>query len=287
MPTESFEIAEALHFDEPAPGITRAVISTPLAEAEVYLQGAHVARWQPRGQDPVLFMSSKSLFAPGKAIRGGVPVIFPWFGARSDGKPGPAHGFARTMPWKVESTRLTSSGEVELTLVLAPDACQARFQVVVGASLTMSLEVRNLSPDPFTYEEALHSYFIVSDVHQTSVTGLTGTTLIDKTDGLQRKLQSTEPIRFTKETDQVHLNTAATCVIHDPVTGRSIHVGKTGSLSTIVWNPWSEKAASMADMGTGEWEHFVCVESGNAADNAVTLAPGGSHTLTTSISLQR
>jgi glucose-6-phosphate 1-epimerase len=287
MPTESFEIAGALHFDEPAPGITRAVISTPLAEAEVYLQGAHVARWQPRGQDPVLFMSSKSLFAPGKAIRGGVPVIFPWFGARSDGKPGPAHGFARTMPWAVESTSLTSSGEVELTLVLTPDDCEARFQVVIGASLRMSLEVRNLSSAPFTYEEALHSYFIVSDVHQTSVTGLAGTTLIDKTDGLQRKLQSAEPVTFTKETDQVHVNTPATCVIHDPVTGRSINVGKTGSLSTIVWNPWSAKAASMADMGTGEWEHFVCVESGNAADNAVTLAPGGSHTLTTFISLQR
>ena len=280
MPTEP------LHFDEPSPGITRAVISTPLADAEVYLQGAHLARWQPRGHDPVLFMSSKSLFAPGKAIRGGVPVIFPWFGARSDGKPGPAHGYARTAQWSVESTALTPAGDVELILVLPPDTSQVRFHITVGTSLTMSLQVQNLSPDPFTFEEALHSYFHVSDIRETLVTGLEGTTFIDKTDALHRKLQPHEPLRFTKETDQVHLNTAATCVIHDAATGRKVKVEKTGSLSTIVWNPWAEKAAGMADMGLGEWERFVCVETGNAADNAITLAPGASHTLTAVISLQ-
>lgn len=275
--------------------MTRARISTPLAEAEIWLQGAHVARWQPRGQEPVLFLSSKSLFAPGKAIRGGVPVIFPWFGARSDGRTGPAHGFARSLPWDVENSRLTESGEAELVLTLSPgdatralgfEAFHARFRVLVGASLRMELGVKNLAPVPFIYEEALHSYFAVSDIRQTFVTGLEGTTFLDKTDSFQRKLQPAEPVRCAKETDQVHLNTSATCVVHDPAWNRRILIEKSGSLSTIVWNPWSEKAAAMSDMGPGEWERMICVESGNASDNAVTLPPGGTHTLTTTISLQ-
>src|ERR1700683_5153929 len=96
--TDQFGVPGAIRFEarpedgsESGPaGLTRASISTPAAQAELYLQGAHLAHWTPRGQQSVLFLSPKSLFAPGKAIRGGVPIIFPWFGARSDGKPGRA-----------------------------------------------------------------------------------------------------------------------------------------------------------------------------------------------------
>jgi glucose-6-phosphate 1-epimerase len=287
-----FEIPGSLKLEDTPGGLVRAVISTPLAEAEVYLQGAHVARWTPRGQKPVLFMSSTSLFAPGKAIRGGVPVIFPWFGGRSGGKPGPAHGFARSMPWSLESARLTGGGEVEIAMTLSPsdatralgfDAFHARFRVTVGSVLRMELEICNDSAEPFTYEEALHTYFSVSGIHQASVSGLEGTTYIDKTDGFARKVQPAEPVRCAKETDQVHLDTSAACVVHDSAWNRRIVVEKQGSASTIVWNPWSEKAAGMADMGPGEWERMICVESGNAADNAVTLPPGASHILAATI----
>ena len=290
-----FGIAGALQFEEDPGGLIRAAISTPLCEAEIWLQGAHISRWTPEGDDPVLFMSSASAFAPGKAIRGGVPVIFPWFGGRSDGKPGPAHGFARSMVWDVESTRLLPGGEVEISLTLTPndatralgfDAFHARFRATFGATLGMDLEVRNDSPAPFTYEEALHSYFAISEISQACVTGLEDTTFIDKTDGFQRKVQPDEPVFCAKETDQVHLNTTATCIIHDDVWDRRISVEKSGSQSTIVWNPWADKAAGMADMGVGEWEAMICVETGNAADNAITLAPGESHTLTATISLQ-
>jgi glucose-6-phosphate 1-epimerase len=100
-----FDIPGAIRVEPEPGGLTRVAISTPAADADLYLQGAHLANWKPRGQRPVLFLSPKSLFAPGKAIRGGVPIIFPWFGARSDGKPGPAHGFARTSEWTIESTK--------------------------------------------------------------------------------------------------------------------------------------------------------------------------------------
>jgi len=292
---EQFSIANALRFEETPGGLIRAVISTPLAEAEIYQQGAHVAHWAPRGQKPVLFMSSKSFLTPGKPIRGGVPVIFPWFGPRSGDRPGPAHGFARTVPWSVESTRLRSHGAVEIVLALAAgdesrgfgfDAFALRFTLLIGSELSMSLDVANQGEKPLLFEEALHSYFAVSGIGGVAVDGLEGTTYIDKTDGFIRKLQPDAPIRIGKETDQVHLNTTATCTISDPAWDRHIVIRKTGSNSTVVWNPWIAKTATLADMAPDEWPGMICVETANVADDAVTLAPGDSHRLTATISIE-
>jgi glucose-6-phosphate 1-epimerase len=234
----------------------------------------------------VLFLSSASAFAPGKAIRGGIPIIYPWFGPRSDGKPGPAHGYARTSPWTIEGTRLSPNGEVELTLALpAGEAPAARLQVSFGEALRLGLEIRNDTGSTVCFEDAFHSYFAVAGIGEVSVTGLEETTYIDKTDNLARKLHHAEPVRCTRETDQLHLNTAATCVIHDPVWNRRIVVEKTGSGSTVVWNPWREKAAALSDMGPGEWQQMICVESANAADNGITLAPGAIHRMTSTIRL--
>lgn len=273
-------------------GARRVLISTPAAEAELYLQGAHLANWTPREQRPVLFISPKSLFATGKAIRGGVPIVFPWFGNRSDGKPGPAHGFARTAVWTLESARQIEGGKVELTLTLSSsEATRAlfdydfglRFRVTVGSELEMELEASNPGKEPFQFEQALHTYLAVGDVQQVSVSGLEGTTFIDKTDGFQHKRQGSEPVRIAKETDQVHLNSQAACTISDAVWNRRILVEKSGSNSTVIWNPWIEKTKGMSDMPADGWRQMLCVETANAADNAVVLAPGASHKLTARI----
>ena len=282
-----FNIENALTFEATAGGLVRVLISTPLAEADLYLQGAHIANWTPRGQKPVLFMSSRSFFAPGKAIRGGIPIIFPWFGARSDGKPGPAHGYARTSEWTVQSTRLLDTGSVEITLTLSAEGAVAvRFTATVGTELAMSLEVSNGGSEPFRYEEALHTYFAVSDISNISVTGLENTTYIDKTDNFLKKKQYNEPIRIAKETDQVHLDTTSTCTINDPDWQRRIVVAKSGSESTVVWNPWIAKTAGMADMAPDEWRNMVCVETANAADNIRVLESGHSHRLFAHISVE-
>ncbi len=268
------------------------MISTPAAEAELYLQGAHLASWTPRGQRPGLFVSPKSYFAPGKAIRGGVPIIFPWFGPRADGTPGPAHGFVRTSEWTMESARPREGGSVEITLMLSSGgtttdlfdaAFQLRFRVTVGPELEMELQVSNGGETPFTFEEALHTYLAVGDVQQVSVAGLEGTTYVDKTDGFKRKRQGAEPVRVTKETDQVHLSTQATCTVSDPVWNRRIHIEKSGSDSTVIWNPWTEKTRGMSDMLADGWKQMLCVESANVGDNAVVLAPGASHKMTATI----
>ena len=292
---DQFGIPKALRFEDGPAGLVRAVISTPAAEADLYLQGAHLAHWTPRGQRPVLFVSPKSLFAPGKAIRGGVPVIFPWFGSRSDGQPGPAHGFARTSEWMMESARLREDERMEITLTLASDdatrglfdsAFRLRFRVTLGSELEMEIESRNDGGEPFTYEEALHTYFAVGDIRQVSVSGLEGTDYIDKTDGYKRKKQDYELVRIAKETDQVHLGTAATCTINDPVWNRRITIEKSGSNSTVIWNPWMDKTKGMSDMAADGWQEMLCVETANAADNAVHLSPGASHRLAAKLRIE-
>jgi glucose-6-phosphate 1-epimerase len=290
-----FDIPNALRFEDTPGGLVRAVISTPAAEADLYLQGAHVTHWMPRGQRPVLFVSDKSLFVPGKAIRGGVPIIFPWFGARSDGKPGPAHGFARTTEWSVEETKLRDDGNVAITLALAPNETSRgfgyasfylRYRVTIGSSLEMDLEARNDASEPLIYEEALHAYFAIADVRLASVSGLEGTTFIDKTDGFKRKQLGNQPLEIAKETDQVHLNTQATCVLHDPVWRRRITVEKAGSDSTVIWNPWIEKTKGMSDITPDGWQNMLCIETANAADNAVNLLPGASRKMKASIRVE-
>jgi glucose-6-phosphate 1-epimerase len=294
-PADQFDIPNALRFEDGLGGLVRAVISTPAAEADVYLQGAHVTHWAPRGQRPVLFVSPKSLFASGKAIRGGVPIIFPWFGPRGDGQAGPAHGFARNTEWAIEETKLRNDGTVEIALTLPPnDASRGfgyagfhlRLRVIVGSELEMELETRNDAKEPLVYEEALHSYFAIGDIHHASVSGLEGTAYIDKTDGFKRKKLGADPMHIGKETDQVHLSTKAACVVHDPVWNRRIIVEKSGSDSTVVWNPWIEKTKGMSDMAPDDWKEMICLETANAADNAIHLLPGASHKLTASIRVE-
>jgi glucose-6-phosphate 1-epimerase len=290
-----FDIRDAIRVESVPGGLERVTISTSAAEAELHLQGAHLARWTPRGHRPVLFLSPKSLFATGKAIRGGVPVIFPWFGSRSDGKPGPQHGFARTSQWTVEDARQLEAARVEIALTLgSSDATrqlfdgyfQLRLRAIIGPELEMDLETFNESNAPFTFEEALHTYLAVGDVQQVSVSGLEGTTFIDKTDGFKRKKQGDEALRIAKETDQVHLSAQAACMILDPVWNRRIVIEKSGSNSTVIWNPWAEKSKGMSDMAADGWKQMICVETANAADNSVTLAPGASHKLSAKIRIE-
>jgi glucose-6-phosphate 1-epimerase len=292
---ERFGIEHRLRFEEGTGGMVRAIITTPAADAEIYLQGAHVAKWAPRNHRPVLFLSERSEFAPGKAIRGGVPIIFPWFGPRGGGLPGPSHGFARTSEWMLEEAVATESGALRLLFTLKPNAVSRgfgydgfhlRYRVSVGTQLELELEVTQEGNGSLQFEEALHSYFAVGAIEQVAITGLGGTEYYDKVDGGRRKRQEGEPLRFAGETDQVHVNTDAACLIEDPLWHRRIVVEKSGSTSTIVWNPWVEKTRGLKDMQPDGWRGMVCVESGNAADAAITLASGGGHTMRTVIRLE-
>ncbi len=284
----NFNADRAIRWDQGQGRLTHAVITTAQAQAHVYLHGAHVTHFQPDGQKPLLFISAKSWFEPDKPIRGGVPVIFPWFGASTSNPQAPAHGFARTSLWAVEAAKRLGDGRVSLTLSLAPPGSgqkwwphefEARYTIVVGESLELALEIRNTSSTHIVFEEALHTYLAVADVRRVSVTGLANREYLDKVDVTKRKRQGPEPIRFEGETDRVYLDTQDTVTLDDPAQDRRISVSKEGSNTTVVWNPWINKARAMADFGDDEWPHMACVEAANAAQNAVQLAPAAFHTL--------
>jgi glucose-6-phosphate 1-epimerase len=288
---EPFDIPGALRIESGNGGLTRLIVATPRALAEVYLHGSQVTGFQPVGQLPVIWMSRKSLFQPGKAIRGGVPVCFPWFGPKKDDPKSPVHGFARLREWHLDSTELTDGGDVVISMSLKSDEATraiwpadfvAKHVVTVSTSLRMQYDVTNTSAQPIRFEEALHTYFTVGAVNQTTVEGLGGTTYLDKAAGETR--QQTDPlIRFSGETDRVYFDTQATCIINDPVMNRRIEVSKTGSNATVVWNPWIAKAKAMSDFGDDEWPGMVCVETVNALKNSVELAPGATHSMTVGV----
>ncbi|HWL54864.1 MAG TPA: D-hexose-6-phosphate mutarotase [Chthoniobacteraceae bacterium] len=269
-------------------GLPRLEIDSPLAKAQIYLHGAHVASYTKAGERPLLFLSEKSHFRGGEPIRGGVPIIFPWFGGRQDGADLPAHGFARRCAWAAEAVRQEDDGTVQVELRLKPDRATgavfnndwvARYRVRVGSELTLELEVTNTGSAPFRYEEALHTYFSVSDVRNIAITGLEETEYLSAIEEVPRKRQNAKPIRFEGELDRAYLNTEATCVIEDPGFDRRIIVEKAGSQSTVVWNPWIDKAQRMADFGDDEWKQMVCVESGNVRENQREVIPGERQTL--------
>jgi D-hexose-6-phosphate mutarotase len=264
------------------------------ATGEVCTQGAHVTRWSADGK-AVLFLSRASRFAPGQAIRGGVPVIFPWFGDDPDGRGRSAHGFARRLAWRVVDSAMDATParcrlaleDDEATRALWPHAFQLSLDVSFGDALELTLSATNRGSTPFRCEMALHTYLAVADVRQIRVRGLEDTAFIDKVDGMARKREGRSPIALTGETDRVYLGTTGTCVVEDPVWRRSLEIAKDGSRSTILWNPWEARAAAFGDLGDDEWTAFVCVESGNVADDALVLAPGQSHRMRVRLSVRK
>jgi D-hexose-6-phosphate mutarotase len=234
-----------------------------------------------------MFLATKAFFESGKAIRGGIPICWPWFGPR-EGDKNAMHGFVRTRAWDVQEVS-GQNGVVRAVFAIASSIearaiwnhdFALRFIVTLGKDLTTELEVRYTSSADFKFEEALHSYFAVGDVSNITISGLTGSTFIDKVGPPpERKIDQAGPLRITGQTDREYLNTPATCVIEDPQLKRRIAIAKENSLSTVVWNPWSDRGGSFADMSLEEWPRFVCIESCNAKDNAVTLKPGLTHSL--------
>ena len=263
-------------------------ITNAYASANICLQGGQVLSWQPVSTaEPVLWMSKAAHFAVGKSIRGGIPVCWPWFGAHRSEVSFPAHGFARTQAWQVKGTRTLDDGSTELSLTMPintvlqtmwPFQAQLDLLINIGASLKIALITRNLGHVDFSITEALHTYFQVSDVAHVHVDGLDGVHFHDKAAGWTESDQ-VGGIEFASEVDRVYINSTQRCSIVDPTYKRRIHIAKLGSQSTIVWNPAAARAAQMGDLGKDGWKNFVCVESGNALENAVTVSAGKSHTM--------
>lgn len=260
-------------------------VETSTCTGEVHDQGAQVTRWSPTGAGPVLYVSTALRLAPGASIRAGVPVCWPWFGPGRAAGMEPAHGFVRTAPWHLVEESHGDDEAVFVHRITSDDATSPhwphRYAVelrsCLGRHLELSLTTTNTSDAPFGIEEALHAYLVVGDVREARVEGLDGTSFFDKVAGTER--EQSGDLAFAGETDAV-FRTSNPVTLHDPVLGRRVVVTTRHASNVVVWNPWDVKAAQVPDIGDGDWQRFLCIEGANVLDNAVTLAPGESHTMT-------
>ena len=261
-------------------GLPKVVVTTKTSTAEIYLNGAHVTHFQKNGEPPLIFMSAKSYFAPGKAIRGGVPICFPWFGNR-DGEP--SHGFVRSTEWQLVKTSAAKNGAVTVTFALpqipgreAWKNLRTEFSVTVADTLTMELIATNDGCDSaLEIENCLHTYFQIGDIGAVSVHGLEGAAYLNFAEGdngVPRPAES-YPIRINRETNRTYGDTTATVEIRDENLKRTLRVEKFNSESTVVWNPWTTQKLP-DDFDPAEHKNMICVESGNVKQNKIALTPG-------------
>lgn len=259
-------------------------ITNDHATALISVYGGQVLSFQPKGaaQD-MMFVSENAYYKAGKAIKGGAPVCWPWFGPDPEGAGRPSHGFARNRAWQTLGAETLPTGETKVTLgfsdteeirALWPHAFELALEITVGTTLNMALISRNKSDSPFDITQALHTYFTVGDITQTTVEGLEGTSYIDKVDEGQVKPQS-GPVAIASEVDRIYTGVPSALVIQDASLNRRIRITSTGNKTAVVWNPWSAISVKMADLEDNDYTRFICVETTNAADDVITVPAQG------------
>jgi len=270
-----------IQFNKDKAGFTIIEVENRQATAKVALQGAHIFQYQRKGQEPLLWCSGLSHFKTGTAIRGGIPLCWPWFGKHPEDSSLPQHGFARTSPFTCIATNEPDEDTAELVLQLVdssasrmlwPYRFRLRLVVTIGATLGVALITRNQDQHPFTISSALHTYFGVDHIDNVTVAGLDGADYLDTLTGTTNK--QVGPITVSAEIDRVY-HGAPMVQLHDGK--RTVHIKPNGSGSTVVWNPWQEKGASMADFD--EYTTMICIETANAMEDARVMEPGGEHIL--------
>lgn len=255
-------------------------LSNSFGTASVALHGAHVTAYTPSGQKPVIFTSEQAIYKEGKAIRGGIPICWPWFNAHPTDPSLPSHGFARNQFWEITASNHTADS-TSITLSLSITDLKAEVTITLNESLEVKLTTTNISNQQQTVGGALHSYFTVSNIDSIIIRGLEGVHYLDTLTDTP-EIQEGE-ISITQETDRIYTNSPETVSIFDREWNRNIFIDKSGSQSTVVWNPWITKSTGMADLGNEEYKGFVCIESANALEDIHSLAPGETHTLSTKI----
>ena len=291
---EKYSLPGVLNFEKLSNDLIFLTVSNQYADARICLYGAQITSFIPKNKVDILWMSSKSDFEVGKAIRGGIPVCFPWFGPHKTDAEKPQHGFARLMNWKLTQTKAMSSGETLIRLQL--DSSEAtksywshEFNVemilLIGNTLKATLKVINTSSVNFEYTCALHTYYHISDIEAITIDGLGGTNYY----------KHGEPGDFNQKASLLKINQAITshyhdtkadCIIIDSDSGRKILAGKTGSKITTVWNPGKEVCAKISDMTDDAYKTFVCIEAVNSFGDTVFLKPGEFHETSAIIGLK-
>lgn len=277
-------LPEGVTLTELAPDYPALQVETPTCSATLALHGAHLIHWQPQHtQQSVLYTSPDAIYQEGKAIRGGIPLCWPWFNAHPTAPDKhPSHGIARNRFWQLQQVSLAGNNiEIELTLV--PDQAIAshvtfpfelRASFTLGQSLTASLSAKNLSTEPVLIGGALHSYLAVSDISQVSVNGLQNTPYIDTTQTPEPHLtQRQRDLTIDSEIDRIYYGSSNRIHLHDPQWNRCLTVANDSSLTSVIWNPWQEKARQLGDLPDQDYRRFLCIEAANARHDARVILP--------------
>jgi glucose-6-phosphate 1-epimerase len=287
-----FALDDELTFVSGEGGFIFAEIANRQASARICTYAGQLLAYKPHGQtEDLLFVSAKAFYQPGKAIKGGIPVCWPWFGEDPEGKR-PAHGFVRNRPWQVTGSG-SERGETTWLEMTAPDdpasralwtgLAELRIRIEIGAQLRITLSTRNLGEQPLQITQALHSYFLLGDIADTALQGLHEHRYLDKRLGMREQIQHTPLLRVDDEVDRIYTGVQDSLIIHDAALGRRIHIDAAGSHSAVVWNPWIEKSAAMTDFADDDYLRMLCVETANAGPDRITLDPGDNHKLQASI----
>jgi len=286
-----FEIANQLRVVEGAGGFAMVEVNNEHATALISTYSGHVLAYHSKGEaEPLLFLSEQAEYTQGKAIRGGVPVCWPWFSDEGV----PAHGFVRNQQWDIVSTLQLDDGTTKLVLAIEDNEhseslwnhkFKLQLEVIIGKSLTMTLTTFNLDKDDFTISQALHTYLAVADVNQIEVSGLDGFHYLDKLNGFDKSYQSGE-LHIDGELDRIYGSLENNIILNDPTWKRKIRISSPGSNTAVIWNPGAEKAASMADLGKDDYKQFICIEAANTACDKTTVPAGGSSCLTVDYAIE-
>lgn len=260
-------------------------IDHPACRARVSLHGAQVMEWCPAGEtEEVMYLSPDAIFKEGKAIRGGIPLCWPWFNAHPTNPELPSHGIARTRFWKLESAEETEEG-VTLRFSMSEGKWNAISVIRLGKALEVSLESLNPETEPIKIGGALHAYFRVGDIDQIRIEGLDGADYLDTVGGRNRHQQS-GTLEIHEEVDSIYDSSSSIRLV-DKFLAREILIEKTGSPSTVVWNPWVEKVKALSDLPDEGYRNFVCIETAIANSKAITVEPGGSYIFSAKISVEK
>lgn len=277
----------------------RLVVDNHLAQCEIYLQGAHITGYMPKDKQQLLWLSKDANYVKGKAIRGGIPICWPWFGPSPYGEGSVAHGFARTSIWQLKSIETDSDSRTHINLqlesnsethLLWPFEFTLECKVIIGSELTISLTTHNTDNKVMQISEAIHSYFAVSDIEQVKVANLANNQYVDKLADNALVIQQGD-VTICEATDRIYTHSANEQRIidsgdsRDSGAGGEIKVTKAGANDTVVWNPWQDIAKGMADFDDLGYRQMLCVEAVNSQINPVTIEPGQSHTISQTISL--
>lgn len=291
-----YGITDKVKFVEGKGGFPVMEISNEYAKAAISVYAGHVLSFQPVDlAEDVMFFSSKAYYQDGKAMKGGVPVCWPWFGPDPESKGRSSHGFVRNRPWQVRDVASTQNGETKVVMGLK-DTEETRkiwdysfdlaIAITVGSSLTIELITRNTGNQPFSITQALHTYFKIGNINQVAVLGLEDHAYIDKVDNNQQKTQ-TDIVTFDGECDRIYLDVPAELTIDDKALKRKIKITATNSNTAIVWNPGAEAAKKMADLGDQDYLNFVCVETANAAKEIVEVAANDEYQIIANYAIEK